>query len=244
MLIHGFRGSLRTWAPVQAPVDRFTRVCSYSRAGLGRSEPRAHPPSRVDGADLAVELRTLLRRSGVPGPYVPVGHSFGGAIAQLFADRYGSEVSGVVLVDPVPATFLSVPRSRLYRIAGKARVERFLTRGAREGGTVVDIERLGKQLLAAGGLSELPLVLVTRGLTPADSTPAFEQLWTELQRQEARLSPNAVHVIAARSGHGIQRDQPKLVIRAIRQVVTATRLGTSLPPCPRLFLGRGAECAP
>ena len=197
----------------------------------------------MDGADLAVELHTLLRRSGVGGPYVPVGHSFGGAVAQLFADRYGSEVNGVVLVDPVPATFLSVPRSRLYRIGGKARVERFLQRGAREGDTVVDIERLGKQLLAAGGLGELPLVLLTRGLTPPESTPEFEQLWTELQRQEARLSPNAVHVIATRSGHGIQRDQPMLVTRAIREVVASTRAGNLLRPCPRLFPGPGAECA-
>ncbi len=194
--------------------------------------------------DLALELRTLLRRSGVDGPYVPVGHSFGGAVAQLFADRYRSEVDGVVLVDPVPATFLSVPRSRLYRIAGKARVERVLARGAREGDTVVDIERLGRQLLAAGGLGELPLVLLTRGLKPPDSTPAFEQLWTELQRQEAQLSPNAVHVIAARSSHGIQRDQPVLVTRAIREVVASARTGNSLRPCPRLFPGPGADCAP
>jgi hypothetical protein len=198
----------------------------------------------VGGTDLAVELHTLLRRSGVGGPYVPVGHSFGGAVAQLFADRYASEVNGVVLVDPVPATFLSVPRSRLHRIAGEARVERVLARGAREGDTVVDIERLGKQLLAAGGLGELPLILLTRGLKPPESTPAFEQLWTELQRQEAQLSPNAVHVIAARSGHGIQRDQPMLVTRAIRELVTNTRAGNSLRPCPRLFPGPGAECAP
>ena len=210
---------------------------------MGRSEPRGDLPSKVDGTDLASELRTLLRRSGVDGPYVPVGHSFGGAIAQLFADRSGSEVNGVVLVDPVPATFLSVPRSRLYRIAGKARVERFLARGAREGDTVVDIEQLGRQLLTAGGLGELPLVLLTRGLKPPDSTPAFEQLWTELQQQEARLSPNAVHVVAARSGHGIQRDQPRLVIRAIREIVTTTRSGSSLPSCPRLFPGPGADCA-
>lgn len=193
--------------------------------------------------DLVLEVHRLLRRSGVGGPYLPVGHSFGGAVAQLFADRYRSEVNGVVLVDPVPATFLSVPRSRLYRIAGKARVERFLARGAREANTVVDIERLGRQLLAAGGLGELPLVLLTRGLKPPDSTPAFERLWTELQRQEARLSPNAVHVIAARSSHGIQSDQPLLVTRAIREVVTSTRTGNLLTPCPRLFTGPDAECA-
>ena len=96
----------------------------------------------------------------------------------------------------------------------------------------------------AGGLGELPLVLLTRGLKPPDSTSAFEQLWAELQRQEAQLSPNAVHVIAARSGHGIQRDQQTLVSRAIREVVTSTRTGNLLRPCPQLFPGKGADCAP
>ncbi|MDP8956903.1 MAG: alpha/beta hydrolase [Actinomycetota bacterium] len=244
VLIHGLRGSLLAWRQIQPRVARFTRVCSYSRAGLGRSEARTGRGSRVDGSDLAAELHTLLRRSGVGGPYVPVGHSFGGAVAQLFADAYPSGVNGVVLVDPVPATFLSVPRSRLYRIAGRARVERILARGVREGESVVDVERVGKQLLDAGGLGSLPMVLLTRGLAPPDSTPEFEQLWTQLQRQEARLSTNSVHVVAARSGHGIHRDQPELVTRAIREVVAHGRTRSALPPCPRLFGGPGAECAP
>lgn len=243
MFVHGFRASLRTWRRVHPATARFTRVCAYSRAGLGRSDPRPDR-SRVDGEDLAVEFHTLLERAGVRPPYVAVGHSFGGAIAQLFAEKYPSEVSGVVLVDPVPATFLRVSRSRLYRIAGKGRVNRLLTRGVREGGTRVDVQRLGEQLLEAGGLGSLPLVLLTRGLSPPESTPAFEQLWSQLQRQEADLSPNSVHVIAAGSGHGIPADQPRLVLRAIRAVVTSGRTGSALPSCRRLFRRPGAKCPP
>ncbi len=244
VLIHGFGGTLGGWQEVHSRIARFTRVCSYSRAGLGRSEPPPDLPSRVDGRDLVMELHTLLRRSGVRAPYVPVGHSFGGAIAQLFADRYRSEVHGAVLVDPVPATFLSVPRPRLYRIAGKARVERLLTRGAREGDRWVDIERVGRQLLAAGGLGSVPMILLTRGITPPDSTPAFEQLWSQLQGQEAELSTNSVHVIATQSGHGIQRDQPTLVVQAARHVVASARTGSSLPSCRHLFRRLGTKCAP
>ena len=244
VLIHGFRGTRNTWRQVHPQAARFTTVCSYSRAGLGRSEPRPDRRAEVDGGRLAEELHELLQRTGIRPPYVPVGHSFGGAIAQLFAERYPSEVRGVVLVDPVPAAFLSVPRSRLYRIAGRERVQRLLTNGVREGGTRVDIQRLGEELLAAGGLGAVPLVLLTRGLTPPESTPAFEDLWSDLQRQEAQLSSNSVHVVAARSGHGIPSEQPSLVIRAIREVMTSGKMGSPLAPCRRAFVRFGGECPP
>jgi pimeloyl-ACP methyl ester carboxylesterase len=35
----------------------------------------------------------------VPGPYVLVGHSYGGLVTRLFASTYPDEVSGMVLVD-------------------------------------------------------------------------------------------------------------------------------------------------
>jgi pimeloyl-ACP methyl ester carboxylesterase len=45
------------------------------------------------------ELHALLEKATVHGPFVLVGHSLGGLAARLYADQYGSEVVGVVLVD-------------------------------------------------------------------------------------------------------------------------------------------------
>jgi pimeloyl-ACP methyl ester carboxylesterase len=41
----------------------------------------------------------VLIASREPGPYVLVGHSWGGLIARLFASTYPDEVAGLVLVD-------------------------------------------------------------------------------------------------------------------------------------------------
>jgi pimeloyl-ACP methyl ester carboxylesterase len=41
----------------------------------------------------------LLNNAGVQGPYVLVGHSFGGTNVQLYASQYPNEVAGMVLVD-------------------------------------------------------------------------------------------------------------------------------------------------
>jgi pimeloyl-ACP methyl ester carboxylesterase len=85
-----------SWSKVQAEIAKDTRVCSYDRAGLGWSEANPHPrTSEV----MTEELHTLLVNSGIEGPYILVGHSFGGIIVRLFAQNYPDEVAGMVLVD-------------------------------------------------------------------------------------------------------------------------------------------------
>lgn len=85
-----------SWSKVQAEIAKTARVCSYDRAGLGWSEASPHPrTSEV----MTEELHTLLTNSGIEGPYILVGHSFGGIIARLFAQSYPDEVAGMVLVD-------------------------------------------------------------------------------------------------------------------------------------------------
>ena len=86
-----------TWALVQPQIAEFARVCAYDRAGLGWSDPSPRPRTVEVMVD---ELRTLLLKAGVPGPYVLVGHSFGALIVRLFAHEHPADVAGMVLVDP------------------------------------------------------------------------------------------------------------------------------------------------
>ncbi len=87
----------KIWYRVQPQVARTTRVCSYDRAGMGFSDPGPFP--RDAGAAVS-DLHTLLHRAGIASPYVLVGHSIAGLYVRLYSDRYSSEVSGMVLVDP------------------------------------------------------------------------------------------------------------------------------------------------
>lgn len=84
------------WCLVQSEIAHFTRVCSYDRAGTGWSEESPH--SRTSEVVIH-ELHTLLKNAGVPGPYILVGHSFGGVNARLYAQYYPDEVAGIILVD-------------------------------------------------------------------------------------------------------------------------------------------------
>ena len=78
-------------------------------------------------------------------------------------------------------------------------------------------------------LGDKPLIVLTRGMKEANqaSSPEgaeqAEQAWAELQADLAHRSSSGRQIIAEKSSHYIQFDQPDLVIDAIRQVVGAPR---------------------
>ena len=84
------------WALVQSRVSQFTRICTYDRAGYAWSDPGPKPRSF---AQLNLELRDALAKLGEHGPYVLVGHSYGGPVVRNFALTYPKETAGLVLVD-------------------------------------------------------------------------------------------------------------------------------------------------
>jgi pimeloyl-ACP methyl ester carboxylesterase len=85
----GMGASCLSWTLVQPQVAQFTRAVSYDRAGHGWSDPVREPRT---AQQIAQELHTLLDATGVPGPYVLVGHSFGGYVNRAFAHTYRNEV--------------------------------------------------------------------------------------------------------------------------------------------------------
>ena len=83
------------------------------------------------------------------------------------------------------------------------------------------------QVRAAKQEFRFPLIVLTRGLPdelssiwPTDKLGAIE---TSLQCDFLRLSPRSRQVIAEQSGHFIQKDQPELVVQAIREIVDMAR---------------------
>jgi len=85
------------WGLVFPRLTEFSRVMAYDRAGMGRSEPNAAPRTV---RRLVAELHMLLKEAAIPGPYLLVGHSWGGLLIRLFAHCYPEEVVGLVLIDP------------------------------------------------------------------------------------------------------------------------------------------------
>ncbi len=84
------------WILVQRAVSKFTRVCTYDRAGYAWSDPGPKPRTY---AQLNLELHDALAKLNERGPFILVGHSFGGPVIRNFATTYPRDVAGMVFVD-------------------------------------------------------------------------------------------------------------------------------------------------
>lgn len=96
VLDHGAGSLGLLWSLVAPAVAQFARVVIVDRAGYGWSDPGPMPRTSEKASQ---ELNAALSKAGIPGPYILVGHSFGGLNARVFASKFAAEVSGLVLVD-------------------------------------------------------------------------------------------------------------------------------------------------
>jgi pimeloyl-ACP methyl ester carboxylesterase len=109
---------------VHDQVSAFTTSVLYDRAGTGWSDQVTLPRS---AADVAAELRALLRAASIPPPYLLVGHSLGGAYARRYAQLYPGEVAAVLFIEPFYEGFLTQRAKRtiggtLWQVLAVARL--------------------------------------------------------------------------------------------------------------------------
>ena len=232
---------------VLGEVARFTRVCAYDRPGtpVGESFSRSDPaPQPTTAGSATADLHALLRSAGQGAPYVLVGHSAGGTVARLYASTYPDEVRGMALVDALAEGLQEAMTPAQWTIQ-RILLEGDLAESLRE---YPDIERFDAdatfaQLRAAPPLRPMPLVVLSSDASigqlvkdlaasgqlpagvPADFGYVTEAAQVASQAGLAALVPGAWHVRDTNSGHNIHREQPQLVVAAIRDVVDAVRQG-------------------
>lgn len=220
-----------TWRYVQEPISQITRVCAYDRAGYGWSEPGALPRT---SSRISTELRTLLERAGVNGPYVLVGHSLGGLYARYYAAAHLSDVHGMVLVDSshedqgspgvlmqtfVRAAHLVGTRRLVFRFGDQAMDALYASNqssAATNEEFAAVAESFDEVRRANLSLGNRPLVVITAGQNTQPN-------WDVLQRDLLTRSTNSRQIVAEGSGHYVQDDRPALVIGAVRDVVEMSR---------------------
>lgn len=207
-----------TWDWVVPEVKRFTKVCAYDRAGLGKSDAGPAPRS---SETIVRELHDLLLRAGVPPPYVLVGHSFGGLNMRLYAARHRDDVVGLVLVDATPVEF----PEREASLLSAAEREKLRTAAANAPQALRDeLDAAAASAAAvrdAGPPPDVPVFVLSA--THRNDPERFREAWSEMQRAMVAAFPRATQILAATSDHYIPFDQPDLVVDSIREVVDTAR---------------------
>ncbi len=212
----GAGNSAATWNDVIGPIAQSARVCAYDRQNLGSSQK---VDAQLSGAGHAAALHALLAAAHEPPPYVMAGHSYGGMIVRLFATNYPGEVAAIVLVDSSHEE--QVARFSILPAPLPAAVPADTSPRER-----VDIVATSAELAAAPWRADMPLIVLSRGLwlkvPPAVPDPlAYARLgiWQDLHRELATRSPAGEVVVATKSGHYIQNDEPQIVIDAIQRTI-------------------------
>ena len=214
----GFGAGLASWSTVQSNIAKFARTVSYDRAGIGQSE--AGPKPRA-AKQIAEELHLALQNAGIGPPYVLVGHSFGGIYVRVFADMYPKEVAGMVLIDPSQEAFEDWTRThKEAQRAGRDEEMAKASQAVRDESAQVSTSY--EQARAARVPAGIPVILLT-AMKDETMPETARKVWAEKHVEWISKVPGGKHVVAEKSGHFIQAEQPQLVVDAIKQVFDQAR---------------------
>ena len=203
--------SHRQWELIQPALARFARVVSYDRPGLGKSVKCAKGET---AHRVATELHAALELAGVRPPYLFVAHSMGGLYARVFTSTFRSEVVGLVLLDPAPEHFYERVRRELpelYAMLDQAP-------DAPKGAARAAADTTHAQAAASDPLPPIPIVLFTRSKWDG-APPEMARIWTQEHERWVERTATAKLRVAERSGHLIPRDEPQVVVDAVRDIL-------------------------
>jgi pimeloyl-ACP methyl ester carboxylesterase len=227
------------WSAVQQSLPA-VRSCAYDRAGWGWSDPGPGPRTITQEA---FELERLLRAAHVSGPYVLVGHSYGGLLVRRYAALHPNDVIGLVLVDPAleDAQLFYVKRNAWLRVRDQSegRVVPH-PRSLARGDTTMSYYEPGRdywseefqafhdaRVANPRMFGDRPLVVLAAGKEPPPPGVSPE-IWAQLRAERLEqltelttLSSQARLVPDPTSGHDIPKDDPQLIARCITEVVKA-----------------------
>lgn len=239
----GIADSSANWYTLAKNLSKDVRTCIYDRAGYGWSDPG---PGKRTTAQIVDELNMLLEFAEVPGPYVLVGHSFGGFTARYFAATHPNKIVGAVLID-------SSHPDQIYRLSEldniKNKPPMKITRRELAPASMTEFEKRwfvlnssrkavfaqmnelkyfkqsAYEVKHSGPISDIPLAVLTRGksLLPEINGVSLEFAWRDMQKDLLKLSKNSWQAVIKDSSHNIYKDAPEEVISNILKVVNLSR---------------------
>jgi len=233
----GAGGSSRDWTKVISMLAPEIRTVAYDRAGIGKSEKGPLPQTMAQNV---FELHELLKAAKIKGSIILVGQSMGGLIVRLYAQQYGKDVAGVVLVDPAhESSFLGsmkyggwvrLREKAERKIIPKPQITDSISSGYDSTADYMAEEFQNIYLSNTKKPQELgnrPLVILGAGIRQQPPGTPDEQ-WKELRTERDKqvqdltiLSGNSKFILDPKSSHQIQNDNPEIVAKSIQMVINS-----------------------
>jgi pimeloyl-ACP methyl ester carboxylesterase len=222
------------WDSVASRIVQQTRsgVVTYDRAGFGSSDLPEMP------YDIQAEIDALwdgLQRLAPNHAFVLVGHSYGAFLSELFAAKHSENVKGIILLDPNNIAFVdaiggpdAVKRDPLIVPPYDRSRPDLLTKDQRAELRVFDgTDNLVTTMRSVAIPKAIPVWVITAG-RPWWPMPERNQAWRGSHERLAASVTDGHLIVAERSGHRIDRDQPDLVVATVSDVIRL--VGTNRAP--------------
>lgn len=207
----GYGNDSKAWDGVWENVSDHAQVILYDRAGLGRSDSTRSVRTSLH---MVEELREVLHELSITRPLILVGHSFGGVNIRLFASMYPDEVAGLILVDSTPVDY----RERFLPVMSDEFKNRYAQQFTLEGNYDEFQESLDQCKSAEKKPLQIPVIVLCAGKKDHYSEEA-QSLWNDMQQELSLLSTRGEYRVIEDNAHYIQRDQPDVVISAIKELI-------------------------
>ncbi len=140
----------------------------------------------------------------------------GGPYIRVFASMYPREVAGMVLIDPSQEAFEDWTKT--HPLPKMKEIEEQIAKGPQglrdeNAGIKATYDQARVAQVPAG----IPVILLTA--MNSDMPAEVKKVWQEKHQEWINKVPGGKHIIAEKSGHFIQGQEPQLVVDAIRQVI-------------------------
>src|SRR5215216_6528847 len=231
----------------QQQAAELTSCLIYDRAGTGWSEDADLPRSAEEVTD---ELHDLLRAVRIKPPHILVGHSLGGAYVHRHAQRFPTDIAGLLLVEPAHpdwdsympelvtlarsqfegGMFDAFPVNIRELLIGRHLSRERLLVGVKEGLNVLSVM---DELRAGGPLPDVPLIVLS-GTAIGPEQTVFQT--EDNLRAQIAGSQHLFDAIAASVSHGEHRSlsdashvslpmtRPDAIATAVNDVLHQLRL--------------------
>jgi pimeloyl-ACP methyl ester carboxylesterase len=211
VMVSGLGDGMESFKDIAPVLAKNATVIVYDRAGYGLSTAATGP---ADAKAAARDLEAVLAQSGVPGPYVLVGHSLGGLIVEYYAALHPTQVAGLVLEESRPADFTRrCEAANIPMCAPTEAMVRTAPKGVQD--EVAALPSIMAQVEAAGPITGKAALVISRPFGPKPSP--FEVLWTAAQADLAGRYAGAIHLTAPGGGHYVHRDHRDWFVSAMER---------------------------
>ena len=212
------------WKPeaLVAELAAVTRVCLYDRANTQNGRSDQVQEARTS-QHIVNDLEALLDVAGVHPPWILVGHGFGGMNMTLFAAQHTDQVTGLILMDPLPPNTVERWMMMLKYSDMSAAPTAYdrpiadLTHGVTEN---IDLAASTEQLRGMPGLGRMPVRLIAAS-RPLDSWTAIPdavvrerltQVWKDGREFYSRVAPG-IRVFEVDDDSGLAASASQELIR-------------------------------